>query len=145
MKVSDTMTREVMLIKPDQSISEAAKRMAECGSGALPVGEDDRLIGVITDRDIAIRAVAHSLPPETPVRQVMSREVLYCYEDEEVEAVAQNMGNLQVRRLPVVNRAKRLVGIVSIGDVAKKTAPRTTGDALAAISRTGGAHDQTVH
>ncbi|QJR16668.1 CBS domain-containing protein [Usitatibacter palustris] len=144
-KVSEMMTREVALIDPDKSICDAAKLMAECGAGVIPVGENDRLIGVITDRDIAIRAVANGLSPETTVRQVMSNEVLYCYEDQTVDEVATNMGDQQVRRLPVLNRAKRLVGIVSLGDLAVKVAPKTTGEALADISRPGGARDQTMH
>jgi CBS domain-containing protein len=111
----------------------------------LPVGEDDRLVGMITDRDIAIRAVAKDLPPDTAVREVMTKEVLYCFEDEALEHVADNMGEQQVRRLPVLNREKRLVGILSLGDLANVAKPRTSGQAIAAISRPGGAHDQTLH
>jgi CBS domain-containing protein len=144
-KVSELMTRDVSVIDPDRSISDAAKLMAECGAGVLPVGENDRLVGVITDRDIAIRGVANGLSPDTPVRQVMSNEVLYCYEDQTTDEVAANMGDQQVRRLPVLNRAKRLVGIVSLGDLAVTVAPKTTGAALADISRPGGERDQTMH
>lgn len=145
MKIRDTMTREVTVATPDQTIGQAARMMAECDSGVLPVGEGDRLVGVITDRDIAIRAVARDLPPDTPVRNVMSREVLYCFDDEDASDVARNMGEQQVRRLPVLNRDKRLVGIVSLGDIARQARARTTGDTLAAISRPGGPHDQTLH
>jgi CBS domain-containing protein len=144
MKVNEAMTRDVTVASPSQSICEAARLMAECDAGALPVGENDRLVGVITDRDIAIRAVARNLGPDTRVREVMSREVLYCFEDENVEDVAENMGEQQIRRLPVLNREKRLVGIVSLGDLALKKA-KTAGDAVAAISRPGGVHDQTTH
>ena len=144
MKVSEVMTRDVSVVGPLQSICEAAKLMATCDAGALPVGENDRLVGVITDRDIAIRAVAEHLSPDTPVREVMSKEVLYCFEDEAIEDVAENMGEQQVRRLPVLNRGKRLVGIVSLGDLALKKA-KAAGDAVAAISRRGGVHDQTTH
>src|ERR671923_2399099 len=115
MRVSDAMTREVRVASPGQSIREVAKIMAEIDAGSMPVGENDRLVGMITDRDIAIRAVAQGKGPDTPVRDVMSKEVKYCYEDEDLEHVADNMGELQVRRLPVVNRDKRLVGIVSLG------------------------------
>lgn len=145
MKVNEVMTRDVIVANPKQSICDAAKLMAECGMGALPVGEDDRLVGVITDRDIALRAVAKHLSPDTPVRDVMSEEVLYCFEDEEVEHVARNMADQQVRRLPVLNRDKRLIGIVSIGDLALHTKPKTAGEAIAGISRPGGLHDQTIH
>ena len=145
MKVGEVMTRDVVVIAPTDTISEAAKKMAECDAGALPVGEDDRLVGVITDRDIAIRAVAEDKGPDTPVREVMTKQVLYCYEDEAVEHVAANMGVQQIRRLPVVSRDKRLVGIVSIADLSRKTRPNTTGKAVAAISQPGGEHSQSVH
>ena len=145
MKVKDVMTPNVRLASPRQSIADAARMMAECDAGVLPVGEDDRLVGMITDRDIAIRAVAKDLPPDTAVREVMSKEVLYCFEDEALEHVADNMGEQQVRRLPVLNREKRLVGILSLGDLATVTKPKTSGQAIAAISRPGGAHDQTLH
>jgi CBS domain-containing protein len=145
MKVSEVMTRDVVVANPKQSICDAAKLMAESDTGALPVGEDDRLVGVITDRDITVRAVAKRLSADTPVRDVMSKEVLYCFEDEEVEHVARNMADQQIRRLPVLNREKRLIGIVSIGDLALHAKPKTAGEAMAGISRPGGLHDQTVH
>ncbi len=145
MKIKDAMTTEVVIARPDQTIAEAARMMAECDSGALPVGEDDRLVGMITDRDIAIRAIAKDLGPDTPIREVMSKEVLYCFQDEDVEHVADNMGAQQVRRLPVLDRDKRLVGIVSLGDLATNSKPKTSGQAIAAISRPGGLHDQTLH
>jgi CBS domain-containing protein len=145
MKIKDMMTTDVTIARPDQSIGEAARMMADCDSGALPVGEDNRLVGMITDRDIAIRAVAKDLPPDTPISEVMSKEVLYCFQDEDVEHVADNMGEQQVRRLPVLSREKRLVGIVSLGDLAMNSKPKTAGQAIAAISQPGGAHDQTLH
>lgn len=143
MKVQEAMTTDVRVARPDQSICEAAQMMMECDAGVLPVGENDHLIGVITDRDIAIRAVAENKSPQTPVREVMSKEVLYCFEDEDTEDVARNMGDNKVRRLPVVNRSKRLVGIVSIGDLALTNDPDSTGEALAEISTPGGAHSQS--
>ena|SRR6516162_2780668 len=145
MKVAELMTRDVVLVAPTDTICDAAKKMAECDAGALPVGEGDRLIGVITDRDIAIRAVAENKPPDTPVREVMTQQVLYCFEDESVEHVAENMGEQQIRRLPVMDRDKRLVGIVSIADLSRKTRPNTAGKAVAAISQPGGEHSQSVH
>lgn len=145
MRVSEAMTREVRLANPAQSIREVAKIMAEIDAGAVPVGENDRLVGMITDRDIAIRAVALGKGPDTPVRDVMSDDqVLYCYEDEELDHVAKNMGDTRVRRLPVMNRDKRLVGIVSLGDVAvseKKAAQK----AVTGVSRPGGPHNQSTH
>src|SRR5437868_11874338 len=114
MRVSEAMTREVRIATPGQSIREVAKIMAEIDAGAMPVGENDRLVGMITDRDIAIRAIGAGKGPDTPVRDVMSSEVKYCFEDEDLQQVAKNMADIQVRRLPVVNRDKRLVGILSL-------------------------------
>jgi CBS domain-containing protein len=138
MRVSEAMTRDVRVANPGQSIRDVAKMMAEIDAGAMPVGENDRLIGMITDRDIAIRAVAQGKGPDTLVRDVMSKEVKYCFEDEDLEHVAKNMSDIQMRRLPVVNREKRLVGIVSLGDVAQNEDSHTTGEATAGVSQPGG-------
>ena len=145
MKIKEVMTQDVALADPEMTIADAARMMVRCDAGALPVGEDERLVGMITDRDIAVRAVAKDLPCDTPVRDVMSKEVLYCFQDEDVEHVADNMGEQQVRRLPVLDREKRLVGIVSLGDLVLHSKPKTSGQAIAAISQPGGAHDQTLH
>ena len=142
MRVSEAMTREVRIASPGQSIRDVAKIMADIDAGAVPVGENDRLVGMITDRDIAIRAVAEGKGPDTPVREVMSTEVKYVYDDEDLEHVAKNMGDMQVRRLPVVNRDKRLVGIVSLGDVAVNEDKRTSGKAIAGVSQRGGKYQQ---
>jgi CBS domain-containing protein len=142
MRVSEAMTRDVRVANPGQSIREVARTMAEIDAGVLPVGENDRLVGMITDRDIAIRAVAQGKGPDTPVREVMSKDVKYCFEDEDLEHVAKNMGDIQVRRLPVVNRDKQLVGIVSLGDVAQNEDKKTTGEATAGVSQRGGKHRQ---
>jgi CBS domain-containing protein len=142
MRVSEAMTREVRVVSPGQSIREVAKMMEEIDAGSMPVGDNDRLVGMITDRDIAIRAVALGKGPDTPVREVMSdTKVLYCYEDEDLSHVAQNMAQEQVRRLPVVNREKRLVGIVSLGDLAQNEG-RAAGKAVKGVSKRGGAHSQ---
>jgi CBS domain-containing protein len=136
------MTREVRVADPGQSIREVAKIMAEIDAGALPVGENDRLVGMITDRDIAIRAVGQGKGPDTPVREVMSTDqVLYCYDDEDLEHVAKNMSEQQVRRLPVVSRDKRLVGIVSLGNIAQREA-RSVNKAVKGVTKPGGAHQQ---
>ena len=143
MRVSDAMTREVRVASPGQSIREVAKIMAEIDAGAMPVGDNDRLVGMITDRDIAIRAVAEGKGPDTPVREVMSTEkVLYCYDDEDLAHVAANMGEQQVRRLPVVNRDKRLVGFVSLGDVAQ-TEARSASKAVKGVTKPGAQHNQS--
>src|SRR5688500_3847927 len=119
MQVRDAMTRDVRIANPGQPIRDVARVMAEIDAGSMPVGENDRLVGMITDRDITVRAVAQGKGPDTLVRDVMSAEqVLYCFEDEDIDEVAKNMADVKVRRLPVVNRDKRLVGIISLGDLA---------------------------
>jgi CBS domain-containing protein len=142
MRISETMTRDVQICSPDESIRAAARCMADLGVGALPVGEKDRLVGMITDRDIAVRGVANGSGPDTPIRDVMSTDIKYCYEDQSVEEVARNMHDIQVRRLPVLNREKRLVGIVSLGDLALD-ADEPAATALHGISRPGGQHSQS--
>ena len=113
MKISDIMTRNVQVADPQQSIREAAATMARIDSGALLVGEGDRLVGII-----AIRAVAGGLSGDTPLGRIMSGDIHYCFEDEDVQHVARNMADIQMRRLPVLNREKRLVGVVSLGNIA---------------------------
>jgi len=143
MQINAVMTRDIRLANPSQSIREAATVMAEMDIGVLPVGDNDRLIGMITDRDIAVRGVALGKGPETKIADVMSEEVKYCFENDDVEAVLENLGDIQLRRLPVLSKEKRLVGIVSIGDLAESVENGAAGPALAEISRPGGAHSQS--
>ena len=118
MKVSEVMTAKPQVIRASESVRKAAELLARNNIGALPVEKEDRLIGMLTDRDIVVRVVAGGKDPaKTRVEDVVSDHVKYCYEDEEVEHVAENMHALLVRRLPVMNRDKRLVGIVSIDDI----------------------------
>jgi CBS domain-containing protein len=142
MRVSEAMTREVRICTPGQTIREVARKMGEIDAGAMPVGENDRLIGMITDRDIAVRGVGEGKGPDTPVREIMSEHVEYCYDDEDLERVAQGMASVRVRRLPVVNREKRLVGILSLGDVAR-TQTEVVAETVAEVSTPGGPHRQT--
>src|SRR5262249_62169287 len=143
MQVKQAMTKDVKIANPKQTIHEAAQMMAEIDVGLLPVGQNDRLVGMVTDRDIIIRAVAAGLGPKTKLANVMTKEVKYCFEDEDMADVAQNMADLQIRRLPVLNRDKRLVGIVSLGDIALSDGGKA-GDALSGISRPGGLHSQAT-
>ena len=143
MRVSEIMTRDVRVASPGHTIQDAAAIMSMIDAGAVPVGDGDRLVGMITDRDIAIRAVARGKGPDTPVGDIMTADVMYCFEDEDTDHVLDNLGNQQVRRLPVVNRDKRLVGILSLGDLANREGNSHTGAALAEISRPGGQHSQT--
>jgi CBS domain-containing protein len=143
MRVSECMSTDVRIASPDETLRQAAQAMADLDAGVLPVGDNDRLVGMITDRDIAVRGVADGKGPDAKVREVMSAEVRYCFDDEDADDVLKNMGDIQVRRLPVLNRDKRLVGIISLGDLATTGEPRASGDALSEISRPGGEHSQT--
>jgi CBS domain-containing protein len=136
------MTREVQVATPEQSIRDAAQLMMKIDAGTVPVGKDQKLVGMLTDRDIAVRAVAKGLGPDTPVREIMSADVKYCFEDQSIEEVARNMADIQVRRLPVVNRDKRLVGILSLGDLAVRS-NCSTNEALRGVSTPGGEHSQS--
>jgi len=144
MKIRDCMNTGVQIANPDETIETAARMMAKIDAGAIPVGEEDRLIGMITDRDITVRAVAEGLGPGTAIRSVMSSDVKYCFEDEDVGHVLKNMGNIQLRRLPVLNREKRLIGIVSLADIAKSGVGAKTGRTLGDITRPGGSHSQRM-
>ena len=144
MQINQVMTSNVKISNPKQSIRDAAAIMGQIDAGFLPVGEKDRLVGMITDRDIAVRAVGAGKGPDTPVRDVMSKEVMYCFEDDDVGDVAKNMAENKIRRLPVLNRNKRVVGVVSLGDIAVVDGPANAGDALCGISEPGGGHSQSL-
>jgi len=143
MLVRDNMTRDVRTVAPETTIKEAARIMAEADVGALPVAAGDRLAGIVTDRDIAVRAVAIGRGPETTVAAVMSLDVLYCHEDEDIGHIAANMAENQVRRLPVVDVDKKLVGIISLADIADARADEA-GEALEGITRPGGERSQSI-
>src|SRR5215218_8157395 len=142
MKVRDAMTPEVQLCTPDDTLKDAAQAMAALGVGLLPVTDNDRLVGMISDRDIAIRGIGMGRGPEGRVGDVMTAEVKYCYDDQDLDEVSANMGEIKVRRLPVLSREKRLVGIIALGDIAQAKAGDGTGEALSQISRPGGQHAQ---
>lgn len=135
MQVSEVMNSHPLTATPQDTLRDVAEIMQRTDTGFVPVGEDDRLVGTVTDRDIVIRGLAAGIAPDSPVQQVMSAELLYCFEDQEVAEVARNMGEKQVRRLPVVDREKRLVGIVSLGDLSSDGDPSAAGVALEDISR----------
>jgi len=135
-KLKDLMSRDVKVIGPEMSIGEAAIQMRDGDFGMLPVGEDDRMIGTISDRDIAIRAIAEGKDSQTKVRDVMSDGIAWAYEDDSVDKAVKIMSERQVRRLPVVDRDKRLVGIVALGDFAVDVAQlRPAAEALSEISK----------
>ena len=148
MQVSEIMSTRVKIASPTDTLQQAARWMAELDTGALPVGEDDHLIGMITDRDIAIRGDAAGCDPtQTRIGQIMSTEaVKYCFDDQDVEDVARNMAQQQVRRLPVVDRDKHLVGIVSLGDISRHVADGSTapGEALQGVSAPSVRHTRST-
>lgn len=141
MRIADIMTKDVHVASPDDAIATIAREMAENDIGFLPVGHNDRLVGMITDRDIVVRCVADGRDGKTRVADIMTSDVKYCYEDEEVSEVARNMGDEQIRRLPVVDRNKRLVGIVSLADTARRD-PALAGIGLRGVTTPGGTHNQ---
>jgi CBS domain-containing protein len=141
MRVSEAMTRDVCVCSPGETIAECARAMARSDIGVIPVAEDNLLIGMVTDRDIAVRAVAVGKGPGTAVREVLSQEVLYCFEDQDLDHVARSMGAAKVRRLPVINRDHSLVGMLSLGDVARGS-PEVAGNAMRDVSECGGPHCQ---
>jgi CBS domain-containing protein len=135
MKVRDVMTNEVFVIGPEQSLREAAQMMRDCDVGSLPVHRDDRLVGMVTDRDLVIRGLASGLDADSRVERVMSESIKYCFEDQSVDEVASNMADLQVRRLPVVTRDKRLTGFVSLANIASARIDGATDDLLDGTAR----------
>jgi CBS domain-containing protein len=143
MKVREAMSRGVRLVSPADPIREAALIMREIDAGSVPVTENDRLVGMITDRDIAVRAVAEGQGPDTPLREAMTAEIHYVFDDEDIEDACEKMADQQLRRLPVLDRNKRLVGIVSLGDLARKTdGAGEAAHALSGIAQPGGRHSQ---
>jgi CBS domain-containing protein len=145
MKISEIMTSDVEVVSPEQPMQEAARLMLQADAGVVPVQEGDKLIGIITDRDIAVRGVAEGRGPDTPVRDVMSEKPLFCFDDEDVDEVAIQMSNTQVRRFPVLSRdEEKLVGIVSLGDLTKvEDEGQAAETALSGVSEEGGSHNQS--
>ena len=135
-RLKDVMSRDVKVISPESTIREAATAMLEGDFGMMPVGENDRLIGAISDRDIALRGVAEGKDSNAKVREVMSEGITWAYEDDSVENAAKIMSERQIRRLPVINHDKRLVGIVALGDFAVDSAEiEPAAEALSEISK----------
>ena len=142
MKISEVMTREVATVSSNQTAQEAASFMLQGDAGSIPVVDEDRLIGMITDRDIAVRGVAKGRGPDTPVRELMSEGVICAREDDDIEEVARKMGEAQVRRLPVIDESDNLVGIVSLGDLSRESDGEEAHQALEGVSQPSGQHQQ---
>ena len=142
MKVSEVMTREVRTIGPDQTAKEAANFMLSTDAGSIPVTDGERLVGMITDRDIAVRGVAKGFAPDTPVSELMTKDCITAREDDDGSTIASKMSEAQVRRLPVIDDQERLCGIVSLGDLSRDGDDQSASQALAGVSQPGGQHRQ---
>ena len=141
-KISEVMTTEVETIRADQTAREAASFMLRADAGSIPVCEGDRVIGMITDRDIAVRGIAEGRGPDTPVSELMSDGIVCAREDEDIQEVARRMSEEQVRRLPVLDAEDKLCGIVSLGDLTRETRGEAAQTALEGVSAPGGSHQQ---
>lgn len=142
MNVRDCMSSDVRTIAPDATIQDAARLMKTLDAGAIPVGENDRLVGMITDRDIAIRCIADGKGPNATVRDAMTTtDLQFIFEDDDLQEASARMSDHKVRRLPVLNREKRLVGIISLGDISHSDVS-VSGAALCQVSEPGGPHTQ---
>ena len=135
MKISDIMTRNVEVARPDDSIQTVAQRMADLDVGSLPVCDGRKILGMVTDRDITIRATAKGLAGDTGVTQVMTSDVEYAFEDDDLHEVADKMAKSQIRRLPIVDRDKNLVGILAIADIAREDKDKRVGETVEKISQ----------
>lgn len=145
MKISQCMSPDVETVTPEQTIREAARFMLREDAGSMPVCDGDRLVGMITDRDITVRAVAEGRGPDTPVRDAMTDEILYCFDDDDIEAVALKMSDAQVRRFPVISREeKKLVGIISLGDISRGGQHEPAHIAMEGVTDPGGLHNQSA-
>jgi len=142
MKVSEVMTRDVQTIRPDQTAREAASFMLRADAGSIPVCDGDKVVGMITDRDIAVRGVAEGRGPDTPVSELMSDGIICAREDDDIHEVARRMSEEQVRRLPVLDAEDRLCGIVSLGDLSREARGEAAQQALEGVSAPGGSHQQ---
>ena len=140
MKVSEVMTREVQTVRPDEPVQQAASFMLSADAGSIPVTDGDRLIGMITDRDITVRGIAKGYGPDTPVRELMTNEIICARDDDDIEDVASKMSEAQVRRLPVIDRDERLCGIVSLGDLSREADDDCASEALEGVTQPGGQH-----
>ncbi len=143
MQVQQCMSTDVCTISPDTPLQRAAEKMAKNDLGAIPVAKDDKLVGMVTDRDIAIRGIGCGFGPDAKASEVMTQELLYCNSGDAIDDVLENMASLQIRRLPVVDNAKQLVGIVSIGDLVK-VQPTDAGRCFAKVARPSELHSQSL-
>jgi CBS domain-containing protein len=141
MKVSEIMSRNVQVARPDESIGDVSRRMAEHDLGFMPVADDGTLVGTVTDRDIVVRAIAEGRH-DALVADVMSRDIASCLEDDDLDDIVQIMGNIQVRRMPVVDNNERLIGVITLADAVLDHDPEGVGIAMTGVVEPGGSHAQ---
>lgn len=135
-RVKEVMTRPVVTVRPDDTLQAAAKRMSECDIGPLPVVDGEVVVGILTDRDITVRAVAAGCDPtSTTVRQAMSTDLVCCQAEEDLQNAVERMEEAEVRRLPVIDRNKNLVGMIALADVARNAGEKITAQALRGVSQ----------
>lgn len=135
MNIKDIMTPKADFVGPDTPVGDVARKMRDGDLGMLPVGEDDKLIGIVTDRDLTVRVLAENKGADIPAREAMSDKVYYLYDDVSLDEAVRNMADMAVRRMPVVDRDKNLIGIVSLGDIAEKGENEAAGEALRKIAK----------
>lgn len=143
MQVKDVMTSEYKTVKPDCSLKDAAGFMLSEDTGSLPVCDGDKILGMITDRDIAVRAVAQGRDPSCSVSDFMTNDLVIARDTDDIEAIARKMADNQVRRLPVIDSNEKLVGVVSLGDLARSPSERSSSEALEGVSAEGSLHKQS--
>jgi CBS domain-containing protein len=141
-KISEVMTRDVKTVRPDQTAKEAATFMLDEDAGSMPVSDGDKLVGMLTDRDIAVRGVAQGYGPDTPISQIMTENVVSAHEDDDVQDIANKMSRAQVRRIPVLDSNDRICGIVSLGDLSREADEDCAEQALQGVSAPGDKHRQ---
>jgi CBS domain-containing protein len=141
-QLKNVMTRDVKTVSPDATAQEAASFMLSADTGSIPVCENEKVIGMVTDRDIAVRAIAEGRGPDCSVRDLMSENIICARDTDDVQAVAQQMSDAQVRRLPVVDADDRLVGMVSLGDLSRESQQSAAATALEGVTAPGGQHQQ---
>ncbi len=134
MKIRDVMSKDVQVARPGDTIQDVARRMAEGDFGFMPVADGDRLIGAVTDRDIAIRAVAGGAQPASPVVEYITRDPHTVRDTDDLKSVLDSMGSRKIRRLPVLDKHDKLVGVVSLGDLSTRVKERYAGETLEDIS-----------
>ena len=145
MKIADVMSRDVEVARPDDTIQSVAQKMAQFDVGALPVCDGRKIQGMVTDRDITVRAVAQGITSDQPISQVMTGNLEYVMANDDLDSAADKMAHHQVRRLPVVDENKDLVGIIALGDLAQEHKAKVIGRTLEEISEPGGRGNQTTY